>query len=105
MKLPRSPFLHLAAGAAALTFSSAAALAEEWPSRPLTIVVGTAAGGGSDLMARVVGSRLAEILRQPAIVENVGNAVAAAKRVASAQPNGYVVDFGFASTHALHPNL
>jgi tripartite-type tricarboxylate transporter receptor subunit TctC len=104
MKLPRG-FLHLAIGAAALTFPSAAALAQQWPSRALTIVVGTAAGGGSDLMARIVGSRLAEILGQPVIVENVGNAVAAAKRVASAQPNGYVVDFGFASTHALHPNL
>jgi tripartite-type tricarboxylate transporter receptor subunit TctC len=42
---------------------------------------------------------------QPFIIENVGNAVAAAKRVASAQPNGYVVDFGFSATHAFHPSL
>src|SRR5262245_24166024 len=105
MKLPRRRFLHLAAGAAALPAVSRVARAQAYPTRPVTIVVGTGAGGGADLLARIVAGRLSELLGQPFIIENVGNAVAAAKRVASAQPNGYIVDFGFTSTHAFHPSL
>jgi tripartite-type tricarboxylate transporter receptor subunit TctC len=98
--------LHLAVGAAAaFAFMATACPAQEWPARPVTIVVGTAAGGGADILARVIAGRLSELLGQPFVIENVGNAVAAAKRVASAQPHGYIVDFGFASTHALHPRL
>jgi tripartite-type tricarboxylate transporter receptor subunit TctC len=104
VKLPRQRLLHVAAAAAALV-SASVAQAQEWPSRPVTIVVGTAAGGGADILARIIASRLTELLGQPMVIENVGNAVAAASRVANAQPNGYVVDFGFASTHAVHPSL
>jgi tripartite-type tricarboxylate transporter receptor subunit TctC len=104
MNLPRRRFLQWAAGTPALLFSSSV-LAQEWPARPVTIVVGTAAGGGADLLARIIAGRLTELLEQPFIIENVGNAVSAAKRVASAQPNGYVVDFGFVATHAFHPSL
>ena len=53
MKLPRRHFLHLAAGAAALVIASCPGEAQEWPRRPVTMVVGTAAGGGADLMGRV----------------------------------------------------
>jgi tripartite-type tricarboxylate transporter receptor subunit TctC len=62
-------------------------------------------GGGSDIVGRALADRLGEVLGQPVIVENIGTSVAAAARVAHAQPNGYVFDFGFASTHALHPSL
>src|SRR6185295_9662599 len=95
-------FLPLMACVAFVSVLATAAHVQEWPSRPLTIVVGTAAGGGSDLLARIFGARLAEVLGRPVVIENVGNAVAAAKRVATAPPNGYVLNFGFASTHALH---
>lgn len=81
------------------------ARAQEWPTRPVTMVIGTSAGGGSDIIGRTIADRLTELLGQAVIVENIGTAVAAASRVAHAQPNGYVFDFGFASTHALHPNL
>jgi tripartite-type tricarboxylate transporter receptor subunit TctC len=87
------------------TLLSNPAQAEDWPTRPVTMVIGTAAGGGSDLMGRVYAERLGEVLGQPVIVENVGNAVAAAVRVVRAQPNGSVFQLGFASTHSLHANL
>jgi tripartite-type tricarboxylate transporter receptor subunit TctC len=79
--------------------------AQDWPARPVTMVIGTGAGGGSDIVGRALADRLGEVLGQPVIVENIGTSVAAAARVARAQPNGYVFDFGFASTHALHPSL
>jgi putative tricarboxylic transport membrane protein len=97
--------LHLAVGAAAFAFMATSCPAQEWPARPVTIVVGTAAGGGADLLARIIAGRLSELLGRPFVIENVGNAVTAAKRVASAQPNGYIADFGFTSTHAMHPAL
>jgi len=90
---------------ALVTAASSLAQAQQWPARAITMVVGTAAGGGADILARILASRLTELLGQPVVIENVGNSVAAAKRVATAQPNGYVVDFGFSSTHALHPSL
>lgn len=79
--------------------------APAWPVRPVTMVIGTAAGGGSDIVGRAFADRLGEVLGQPVIIENIGTSVAAAARVAHAQPNGYVFDFGFASTHAIHPSL
>jgi tripartite-type tricarboxylate transporter receptor subunit TctC len=105
-KLPhRRQFMDLAAGAAALVFTYFPSQAQEWPSRPVTMVVGTAAGGGADIMARVLASRLGELLAQPFVIENIGNAVSAASRVARAPSDGYVLDFGFASTHSMHPSL
>ena len=55
MKLPRRRFLHLAAGAAALLTVSQIAHAQGYPYRPVRLVVGFAPGGGSDIIARVMG--------------------------------------------------
>ena len=64
MKLPRRQFLHLAAGATALPALSRFAWAETYPSRPVQIIVGFAAGSGSDILARLIGQWLSERLGQ-----------------------------------------
>jgi hypothetical protein len=67
------------------------AAAQSWPARPLTMVVPFAAGGGTDVLGRIVGRRLSEILGQQVIVENVGGAggMVGSARVAKAPPDGY----------------
>src|SRR5262245_47571391 len=56
------------------------AAAEDWPARPLTLVVPFAAGGGTDVLGRILGRRLSEILGQQVIIENVGGAGGAWQR-------------------------
>jgi tripartite-type tricarboxylate transporter receptor subunit TctC len=70
MKLPRRNFLHLAAGATALPAISRIASAQAYPSRPVRIIVGFPAGGGSDIIARLLGQWMTERLGQPFIIEN-----------------------------------
>lgn len=82
-----------------------AASAQDWPARPVTMVVPTAAGGGTDILARMLAPRLSELLGQPVIIENVGHAPSAAARVARAAPDGYRIAFGSLATHAFTPNL
>ncbi len=70
MKLPRRQFLHLAVGAAAFQAVSRPASAQSYPSRPVRIVVGYAAGGGTDIVARLMGQWLSERLGQQFVIEN-----------------------------------
>src|SRR5262249_15243029 len=70
MQLPRRKFLHLAAGAAALPAVSRVARAQAYPTRPVRIIVGQAAGSGSDIAARLLGQWLSGRLGQPFVVEN-----------------------------------
>jgi tripartite-type tricarboxylate transporter receptor subunit TctC len=70
MKLPRRNFLHLAAGAAALPAVSRAARAQTYPTRPVRLVVGAPAGGGYDIVARLMGQWLSERLGQPFVIDN-----------------------------------
>jgi tripartite-type tricarboxylate transporter receptor subunit TctC len=93
MKLPRRQFLHLAAGAAALPVLSRFARAQTYPTRPVRIIVGFAAGGTADIVARVIGQWLSERLGQSFIVEdrtgssgNVGT-----EAVVRAAPDGYTL--------------
>src|ERR1700728_2864138 len=93
MKLPRRKFLHLAAGAAALPAVSRIASAQTYPSRPVHIIVGFAAGSAFDILARLIGQRLSERLGQPFIVENRSGAAGniATEAVARARPDGYTL--------------
>jgi tripartite-type tricarboxylate transporter receptor subunit TctC len=75
MKLPRRKFLHLAVGAAALPAISRTAWAQTYPSRPVRIVAGFAAGGGADITARSIGQWLSERLGQQFVIENRPGAV------------------------------
>jgi len=70
LKLPRRQFLHLAVGAAAFQAVSRPASAQSYPSRPVRIVVGYAAGGGTDIVARLLVQCLSERLGQQLVIEN-----------------------------------
>src|SRR5262245_26044550 len=70
MKLPRRRFLHLAAGAAALPAVSRVAWAQAYPSRPVRVLVGFAAGSTTDILARLIAQWLSERLRQQFIIDN-----------------------------------
>ena len=93
--------------AAALATSSTAALAQNWPTRPVTMVVPFAAGGPGDVFGRIIAIRLAEVLGQTVIVENVGagGGMAGAARVAKATPDGYQFVYGNIGTHAQSQTL
>jgi tripartite-type tricarboxylate transporter receptor subunit TctC len=86
---------------------AAPAAAQEWPARPLTMVVPFAAGSGSDILGRIIGPRLAESLGAPVIVENVGGAggMIGAARVMKAAPDGYQLLLATAGTHAINQTL
>ena len=70
MKLPRRKFLHLAAGAATLPSLSFVASAEDYPTRPIRIIAGFAAGGAVDIVARLIAQWLSERIGQQCVVEN-----------------------------------
>ena len=94
----------------ALVFASLCfgpAVAQEWPSRPVTLVVPFAAGGPIDTIGRILATRLAELLGQQVIVEHVGGAggMTGTARVAKATPDGYQVVLGNVGTHAGNQTL
>jgi tripartite-type tricarboxylate transporter receptor subunit TctC len=94
VKLPhRRQFLHLAAGAAALPAVSRIALAQAYPSRPVRIIVGFAAGGPSDIVARLIAQWLSERLGQPFVIENRpgGGGNIGTEAVVKAPPDGYTL--------------
>jgi tripartite-type tricarboxylate transporter receptor subunit TctC len=93
MKLPRRRFLRLAAGAVALPALPRLARAQAFPSRPVRIVVGYAAGGGTDISARVIGQWLSDQLGQQFIIENRPGAATniATEAVVRSAPDGYTL--------------
>src|SRR5262244_1518355 len=106
MKLPRRHVLHLAAGAAALPAMSQIAWAQAYPSRPVRIIVGFAAGSSPDTTARLVGQALSTRLGQQFIVENRPGAGAniATEAVVKAPPDGYTLLF-VTTTNAVNTTL
>ena len=83
------------------------AAAQDWPTRPVTVIVPWAAGGPVDTIARIVTTRMSEILGRQLIVENVGGAggQTGALRTVKAAPDGYTVLLSGSSTLAQNPAL
>jgi tripartite-type tricarboxylate transporter receptor subunit TctC len=93
MNLPRRQFLLLAAGAAALPAVSRIALAQTFPSRPVHIVVGYAAGSAGDIVARLIGQWLSDRFGQPFVIDNRPGASGniGTEVVVRAPPDGYTL--------------
>ena len=93
---------HIAlTGVALATFVTSAA-AQTYPERPITMIVPFAAGGASDVIARVIGERMGQALGQSIVNENVAGAggIVALNRVAAAKPDGYTILIGNTGTNA-----
>jgi tripartite-type tricarboxylate transporter receptor subunit TctC len=92
---------------AALIVAAAPALAQDYPTRPITLIVPYAAGGGNDVMARIVADKMGAALGQPIVVENRGGAGGsiATRAVAHAPADGYTLGLGGTGTLAIDPTL
>jgi tripartite-type tricarboxylate transporter receptor subunit TctC len=105
MDFQRRQLIELLAGTVALSSASRFAAAQDYPSRPITLIVGFAAGGPTDVYARILAESLQNSLGVPVKVENVNGAAGsiAAGRVASAAPDGNSLSIGPGmSTHVIN---
>jgi tripartite-type tricarboxylate transporter receptor subunit TctC len=102
-RLHRRRALYLTAGAAALAALPGIARAQAYPARPVTLIVPFAAGGGTDVLARILAERIRASLGQPVIVENVAGAAGSlgVGRAARAPADGYTLIIGTVTTHVL----
>src|SRR5262245_66627594 len=85
----------------ALLALTAGTAAQNFPTRPVTLIIPFAAGGPTDVLGRIVGARMSELLGQQVVIENVGGAggQTGSKRVADAKPDGYTLGIGTVGTH------
>jgi tripartite-type tricarboxylate transporter receptor subunit TctC len=110
MTLQRRRFLQITASAAALSALPRGAAARAYPTRPVRIIVGYPAGGGNDIIARLIGQRLSEGLGQQFIIENRPGAASniATEAVVRSSPDGYTLaclDGAAAINSTLYDNL
>jgi len=98
--MPRLPSVF--AAVVALWPSTMTAMAQDWPTRPVIMVVATLPGGAPDILGRILAARLSELLGQQVVVENIGGAggTIGAARVAKAAPDGYQLLIGNVGTQA-----
>ncbi len=103
MDLGRRRFLMSAAGLTALA-SAGTGWAQQYPARPITLVVPFAAGGPTDTLARILAERMKAALGQPVIIENVTGASGsiAVGRVVRAEPDGYTLSIGHLGSHVVN---
>jgi tripartite-type tricarboxylate transporter receptor subunit TctC len=96
-----------AALAVAITATGALAQAGKFPDRPLKVVVGFSAGGGTDVVARIIAQKMSESLGQTVVVENRAGAsgMIAAEAVAKSPPDGYTMMMGSQTVFAVAPTL
>lgn len=97
---------YLALAIAAMTVS-AAAHAQAYPTKPIRFIVPFPAGGPTDVVSRALTSKLAEVLGQPVVVDNIGGAGGSIgmAALAKAPPDGYTLGLATTGTHAVNPHL
>lgn len=103
--ITRRTLMALGATALASMALGLPANAQQYPDRTVTLVVPFAAGGSTDVVARIIAQKMGDILGQQVIVENVGGAGGSlgADKVARAEPDGYTILMATVATHALNP--
>ena len=104
MKFLRRQFLHLAAGAAALPAGSRIARTQDYPARPVRIIVGFTAGSATDITARLFAQKLNEAWKVPVTVENIPGA-GGSVRVAKSAPDGSTLYWGANGAMTINPSL
>jgi tripartite-type tricarboxylate transporter receptor subunit TctC len=99
--------LVLCAALVAASVSALPARAQDYPNRPITLIVPYSAGGGNDAMARVAADKMSKTLGQQIVIENRGGAggTIATRQVAKADPDGYTLGLGGTGTLAIGPTL
>lgn len=100
-------FARLFAASLALIAFSPALQAQDYPNRPIRLIVPWPAGGGADIVARIVNTKMGEVLGQPVIVDNRAGAAGniGTQIGAQAAPDGYTIVFAYSGTHAINPHL
>ena len=101
---------HAAAVAAALVcigFAAQPLFADDYPSRPITDIVASTPGGGTDIVSRIFGEQLSKQLGQPFVVENLPGAGSLTGTVTAARaaPDGYTLQTGLTASMAVNPSL
>ena len=101
------PSIQATAAAVLAALAIVPAAAQDWPARPLTMVVPFAPGSGSDILGRIIAPRIADNLGASVVIENVGGAggMVGAARVMKAAPDGYQLLLATAGTHAVNQTL
>ena len=107
MTLPRRRFLRLTAGAIAVPARAGIGRAQDYPARPITMIVPFPPGGPNDTLGRLMAERMRTSLGQPVIVENVSgaNGTIGVGRVARAAADGYTIGVGTWATHVVNPAI
>jgi tripartite-type tricarboxylate transporter receptor subunit TctC len=106
-RLARCGLVHVGIAVATLALASAAQADDKYPSKPVRIIVSFSAGGPTDIVARVIGARIGEILGQQFVIENRTGAGGnlGADAVAKSAADGYTLLMATVSTHAINPGL
>jgi tripartite-type tricarboxylate transporter receptor subunit TctC len=103
----RRAAIAVAAAIAAFASMATAAAAQDWPIRPIRVVVAFAAGGTTDFVARLLGDKMRAMLGQSVIIDNKpgANGAIAAESVARSEPDGYTLFFSTVGAIAINPSL
>src|SRR6478736_6271887 len=102
----RWTFIALFGGMASILATDATAVAQSFPARPIRLIVPYPAGGGTDIVARVIGQRLQQSLGQPIIIDNRGGAggTLGTAAAANAAPDGYTLVL-VPTSHVINPSF